>query len=72
MTTHSIPAGQPASQPAIKPPLAAVQGRRTIAKFGTFTPAFFGQTTLELHNDRVVELTTDQSHRGSVICPRLR
>ncbi len=37
--------------------IASVSGKRVIAKWGTLTPSFFGSTTLELHQDRVVEYT---------------
>lgn len=40
-----------------KPPLASVKGKRAYAKLGGLTPAMFGSTVLELHKDRVVELT---------------
>lgn len=47
-----------AEEQAVAKPLAQIQGKRAIAKFGALSPAFLGKTTIELHKDRIVEITT--------------
>jgi len=54
---NDITAQQEKTVKPAKPSLATISGKRAYTKLGGLTPSMFGRTTLELHKDRVVEVT---------------